>query len=110
MRYHSLVIDAESLPNDLIPIAWTTSLRTLSFLESDRPAAMNGFLWGRPHELCTIDVLDNINARVINYTDDLDCKKVLMGVMHSTRPHYGLQVSCAFAFLIHCSFDNDFVI
>ncbi|OAY79010.1 putative aminodeoxychorismate synthase, chloroplastic [Ananas comosus] len=103
VRYHSLVIDAESLPNDLIPIAWTTSLRTLSFLESDRPAAMNGSLWGRPHELCTIDLLgrphelctidllDNINARGINYTDDLHCKKVLMGVMHSTRPHYGLQ-------------------
>lgn len=110
MRYHSLVIDAESLPNDLIPIAWTTSLRTLSFLESDRPAAMNGSLWGRPRELCTIDLLDNIDARSVNYTDDLHCKKVLMGVMHSTRPHYGLQVSCALAVLIHFSFDNGFII
>ncbi|KAF2318550.1 hypothetical protein GH714_008851 [Hevea brasiliensis] len=34
VRYHSLVIDAESLPKELVPIAWTTSTGTHSFLES----------------------------------------------------------------------------
>lgn len=32
VRYHSLVIDAETLPKELIPIAWTSSSDTLPFL------------------------------------------------------------------------------
>ncbi|KAJ0544836.1 putative aminodeoxychorismate synthase [Helianthus annuus] len=44
VRYHSLIIDAKSLPKELIPLAWTC-----------------------------------------------EGMKVLMGIMHSTRPHYGLQ-------------------
>ncbi|KAJ6826052.1 aminodeoxychorismate synthase, chloroplastic [Iris pallida] len=58
VRYHSLVIDADSLPKDLIPVAWTTNIGAgLSDM-----SCINGFK-----------------------------RKVLMGVMHSTRPHFGVQ-------------------
>jgi len=36
VRYHSLVIEPGSLPDDLISIAWTASPNLLSYLESDR--------------------------------------------------------------------------
>ncbi|KAF3325578.1 aminodeoxychorismate synthase [Carex littledalei] len=74
VRYHSLVIEANSLPKELVPIAWTTSDRTLSFLETEHP--------------CTIsNPLSNTNG---SSSFDLT-KRVLMGVMHSSRPHYGVQ-------------------
>lgn len=57
VRYHSLVIDSESLPEVLIPIAWTSRNGSSSLVE-----------YGQTR-----------NARV------------LMGVKHSTRPHYGVQ-------------------
>ncbi|KAK1438517.1 hypothetical protein QVD17_04326 [Tagetes erecta] len=74
VRYHSLVIDAKSLPKELIPLAWTCSTDTISSF---------------------IDHKSDLNA----YKSQLDqetslskgFKKVLMGIMHSTRPHYGLQ-------------------
>ncbi|CBI31471.3 unnamed protein product, partial [Vitis vinifera] len=48
VRYHSLVIDAKTLSQELVPIAWTSSKKI-----------QNG--------------------------------KILMGIMHCTRPHYGVQ-------------------
>ncbi|KAK9075257.1 hypothetical protein SSX86_003578 [Deinandra increscens subsp. villosa] len=74
VRYHSLVIDAKSLPKELIPLAWTCSTDTISSL---------------------VDHNSDLNA----YESQLDQEtflpkgfmKVLMGIKHSTRPHYGLQ-------------------
>ncbi|XP_026458152.1 aminodeoxychorismate synthase, chloroplastic-like [Papaver somniferum] len=63
VRYHSLVIDAHSLPKELIPIAWSSSANTTSFLENQK-VTPNSF---------------GENA------------KLIMGIRHSTRPHYGVQ-------------------
>ncbi|XP_050210164.1 aminodeoxychorismate synthase, chloroplastic [Mercurialis annua] len=68
VRYHSLVIDAESLPEDLVPIAWTTSAGIHSFLESQ-----SSDTWS------------------YSLSEEVQMKKILMGIKHSTRPHYGLQ-------------------
>ncbi|KAM6542692.1 hypothetical protein CsatB_007139 [Cannabis sativa] len=79
VRYHSLVIDANSLPNELIPIAWTTSTDALSLLGT--------------HDL---DIMpdsseDSCPSRSQFSLSDRVGGKVLMGIRHSTRPHYGLQ-------------------
>ncbi|XP_024978439.1 aminodeoxychorismate synthase, chloroplastic isoform X1 [Cynara cardunculus var. scolymus] len=77
VRYHSLVIDAKSLPKELIPLAWTCSADTISSLGDqnydfdDHETSLSSFKDGRSN--CVED------------------NKVLMGIMHSTRPHYGLQ-------------------
>ncbi|CAL1374303.1 unnamed protein product [Linum trigynum] len=95
VRYHSLVIDAESLPKELIPIAWTTSSGTHSFLESHSSSAL-------PHDLDPQnkhdDVYDNLSPAMqdmsspsSNCTDELGSRQVIMGIRHSTWPHYGLQ-------------------
>lgn len=89
VRYHSLIIDADSLPNELIPIAWTASTDALSFL-------------GR-HKLAVIPdtSADSFpTKRQFSCSDRVEERKVLMGIMHSTRPHYGLQV-CCMAFLFY---------
>lgn len=36
VRYHSLVIDADTLPKELVPVAWTTSVRLLLYLETSK--------------------------------------------------------------------------
>ncbi|XP_076881434.1 aminodeoxychorismate synthase, chloroplastic-like [Bidens hawaiensis] len=59
VRYHSLIVDAKSLPKELIPLAWTCSPVDQKF------------------DLTSYESQPNM--------------KVLMGIMHSTRPHYGLQ-------------------
>ncbi|KAL8253243.1 hypothetical protein R6Q59_036936 [Mikania micrantha] len=74
VRYHSLVIDAKSLPKELIPLAWTCSNDTISFLV-DKNSDLNAYE----------SQLDQDNSLSKGF------KKVLMGIMHSTRPHYGLQ-------------------
>ncbi|XP_054815007.1 aminodeoxychorismate synthase, chloroplastic isoform X2 [Prosopis cineraria] len=60
VRYHSLVIDPESLPQDLIPIAWT-------------------------------DSAENRSSNISSHYGWTRSAQVLMGIKHSTRPHYGLQ-------------------
>ena len=83
VRYHSLIIDADSLPNELIPIAWTTSTDALSFLGTQK-----------------LDAASDPSAysfqtkRQFSCSDRGERRKVLMGIMHSSRPHYGLQVCC----------------
>ncbi|RHN81504.1 putative aminodeoxychorismate synthase [Medicago truncatula] len=92
VRYHSLVIDSESLPEVLIPIAWTSS-RTLPFIGSEVLDKYNG------HELQTdqsifLDSLlpeaGNGSSSLVEYGQTRNAR-VLMGVKHSTRPHYGVQ-------------------
>ncbi|KAF4348241.1 hypothetical protein G4B88_024475, partial [Cannabis sativa] len=79
VRYHSLVIDANSLPNELIPIAWTTSTDALSLLGT--------------HKLDIIpdSSKDSCLSRSQFSLSDSVGGKVLMGIRHSIRPHYGLQ-------------------
>lgn len=84
VRYHSLVIDPKSLPNELIPIAWTSTVETLPFHGVGRS---NLFLNASKEEE---DIFDGTSE--LSYdSKDVQGGKVLMGVMHSSRPHYGLQ-------------------
>ncbi|GMN51099.1 hypothetical protein TIFTF001_020251 [Ficus carica] len=86
VRYHSLIIDDESLPNELIPIAWTTSTDALSFLGTheldDTPDTSA--------DSSPTNVRNGGYSRS-NNSDTSKRTKVLMGIMHSTRPHYGVQ-------------------
>ncbi|CAN1339299.1 Aminodeoxychorismate synthase, chloroplastic [Linum perenne] len=95
VRYHSLVIDAETLPKELVPIAWTTSTRTHSFIETHSSNAL-------PHELeqqiAVDDFYHNLSAAIqdvsfqsSNHSGKTPKRKVIMGIRHSTRPQYGLQ-------------------
>ncbi|CAJ2629623.1 para-aminobenzoate synthase-like protein [Trifolium pratense] len=92
VRYHSLVIDSESLPEVLIPIAWT-STSTLPFVEPKVSDKYNG------HEVQTdqsifvdsfLPEAGNGSSKLIDYGQTRNAR-VLMGVKHSTRPHYGVQ-------------------
>lgn len=96
VRYHSLVVDVESLPDELIPIAWTSSVDALSFLETHKSDVPSEFAAGS-----FSTKLKNGSYSPFSHSGKLQSEKVLMGIMHSTRPHYGLQVCCMFiAFVI----------
>ncbi|KAJ4846670.1 hypothetical protein Tsubulata_019714 [Turnera subulata] len=94
VRYHSLIIDSESLPKELIPIAWTSS-GTLSFLEMQNS--------GLIPDACECQIRPNISFHNLStglyngtsWTSSNSEKtlrrEVIMGIRHSTRPHYGLQ-------------------
>ncbi|KAL8093210.1 aminodeoxychorismate synthase, chloroplastic isoform X2 [Apium graveolens] len=68
VRYHSLVIDAETLPKELIPIAWASSTGTLPYLD-----------------------FRNGNSWLYGDAEKMPSEEVLMGIRHCTWPHYGLQ-------------------
>ncbi|PHT31987.1 Aminodeoxychorismate synthase, chloroplastic [Capsicum baccatum] len=84
VRYHSLVIDPKSLPKELIPIAWTSMAETLPFHGVGRS---NSFLNASKE---VEDIFDGMLELSCD-SKDLQSEKILMGVMHSSRPHYGLQ-------------------
>lgn len=85
VRYHSLVIDSESLPEELIPIAWTSSSSTLPFIGSEESGKSN------TNEAQTDEgILVNGSSNHFNY-GKTGTARVLMGIRHSTRPHYGVQ-------------------
>ena len=94
MRYHSLVIEASSLPEDLISIAWTASPKMLSFLDSDQSDSTP--FWGSLNNLCLTNPSDfTSNGEVpitIKDASKSDFYKIVMGIKHSSRPHYGVQV------------------
>ncbi|KAI4382733.1 hypothetical protein MLD38_008658 [Melastoma candidum] len=90
VRYHSLVIDPDTLPEELVPIAWTcgdtiplhTSPNGYSPVDYD-PVGKNFpdmFLGQR-----------NGDIMPFGHPGTMNSKRVLMGIMHSTRPHYGVQ-------------------
>ncbi|XP_057482403.1 aminodeoxychorismate synthase, chloroplastic isoform X2 [Actinidia eriantha] len=94
VRYHSLVVDPESLPKELIPIAWTSSTTALSFLGTQKSdVTSDGY--GSP--LCEQISVNSSSRKSKNGSSwpsidsEMQSEKVLMGIMHSTRPHYGLQ-------------------
>ncbi|KAF8389427.1 hypothetical protein HHK36_026122 [Tetracentron sinense] len=95
VRYHSLVIDADSLPEDLIPIAWTSSTDTLSFRETQHSNVIPDAFWSQsdrkiPVEYFATDI-KNTSSWSSNNSEGMKSTKVIMGIMHSTRPHYGVQ-------------------
>ncbi|KAK7279664.1 hypothetical protein RJT34_24720 [Clitoria ternatea] len=93
VRYHSLVIDSQSLPEELIPIAWTSSTSTLPFVGSKDSDKSNA------HETRTgqSTFIDPFLAKDGNGSSNhfdygkIRSSQVLMGIRHSTRPHYGVQ-------------------
>ncbi|XP_044956771.1 probable aminodeoxychorismate synthase, chloroplastic isoform X1 [Hordeum vulgare subsp. vulgare] len=93
VRYHSLVIEASSLPQDLVSIAWTASPRMLSFLDSDQPD--NTSFWGSLNNFATTDPSGHTNncevPITINNASKPDGYKIVMGIKHSSMPHYGVQ-------------------
>ncbi|KAJ0985155.1 hypothetical protein J5N97_003511 [Dioscorea zingiberensis] len=88
VRYHSLVIDPESLPRELIPIAWTSSMPTLSFLESQESCTKHYPLHSPDY---TSAIIEGSELSRHSTLEDFKCSKILMGVMHHSWPHYGLQ-------------------
>ncbi|XXG58034.1 hypothetical protein AAC387_Pa04g0446 [Persea americana] len=94
VRYHSLVIDGNSLPKELIPIAWTSSMNTLSFLDTQEHDAVPSALSQTDRLLSIGHFGSNLrdgNKWSLENSKDMENTQVLMGIMHSTRPHYGVQ-------------------
>lgn len=79
VRYHSLVINAESLPIELKPIAWTASMDAVSYLDGLKIDTYSA-------------QFQNGRFQSIMQSRRTGSEKVLMGIMHSSRPHYGVQV------------------
>ncbi|CAK8573186.1 unnamed protein product [Lathyrus sativus] len=92
VRYHSLVIDSESLPEVLIPIAWT-STSTLPSIGSKVSDKYNGHEVQTDQSIFFDSFLPEAGNGSSNLTDYGQTRnaRVLMGVKHSTRPHYGVQ-------------------
>lgn len=91
VRYHSLVIDPKSLPKELIPIAWTSTAETLPFHGVGRS---NSFFNASKE----VENIFNGMSELSYDSKDVQGARLLMGVMHSGRPHYGLQVSLVIHF------------
>ncbi|KAL1295260.1 hypothetical protein AAHE18_19G199100 [Arachis hypogaea] len=85
VRYHSLVIDSESLPEVLIPIAWTSSSSTLPFVGPKDHNISNALGTQREKNV----FVDSFSPKAGNGTTR--SPRVLMGIKHRTRPHYGVQ-------------------
>ncbi|KAK4279689.1 hypothetical protein QN277_011428 [Acacia crassicarpa] len=92
VRYHSLAIDPESLPPELIPIAWTDSAVTLLRSKESNNAKPSEALTKR--SIFSDSVPAEVDDRSLNLSSPSNLTRrtrVLMGIKHSTRPHYGLQ-------------------
>ncbi|XP_039173256.1 aminodeoxychorismate synthase, chloroplastic isoform X2 [Eucalyptus grandis] len=90
VRYHSLVLDAQTLPEELIPIAWTTSSDAISFSE-DNVVSPDAYAKSREGYSTLFSEKRNENSWPFSNSEDIRSRKVLMGIMHSTWPHYGVQ-------------------
>lgn len=104
VRYHSLVVDAESLPKELIPVAWTTSAES-PYLETLQSDDIPDTYESQSRQKI---LLNNISTQLKNgsyrpsvYSNRTRSREVIMGIMHSTRPHYGVQVCCNLLFLYY---------
>uniref|UniRef100_A0A7N0TRZ5 aminodeoxychorismate synthase n=1 Tax=Kalanchoe fedtschenkoi TaxID=63787 RepID=A0A7N0TRZ5_KALFE len=94
VRYHSLVIDAESLPKDIIPIAWASSSETHPFLESSNSVVIpsaNGSIKSRHLHINGSSTMQKTANTGSSVNANEKKEKIIMGIMHSTSPHYGLQ-------------------
>jgi para-aminobenzoate synthetase len=101
VRYHSLVIEADSLPDDLLSTALTASPKLLSFLESDRTDLSNSAFSGSLENFMVNPSQCSSNGGEPSNSDsESDSCRVIMGIRHSSRPHYGVQVYASFSFVI----------
>ncbi|PUZ59256.1 hypothetical protein GQ55_4G026300 [Panicum hallii var. hallii] len=95
VRYHSLVIEPGSLPDDLISIAWTASPNLLSYLESDR-ANVSTFLGSLDNNFMAVSLEHSISGGELSNisngnASESDGSRVIMAIKHSSRPQYGVQ-------------------
>ncbi|KAL6578045.1 hypothetical protein OROMI_010373 [Orobanche minor] len=92
VRYHSLVIDPSSLPGELIAIAWTPSSKTIPFFGTENFGSYYG---GSERQVGSHTFANSLSSKSENGLQ-WHCSKswemkngsILMGVMHSSRPHY----------------------
>lgn len=91
VRYHSLVIDADSLPSELIPIAWTSSTNACGFHDiEDRDICG---VSGSQNSLFVSQGTFTVNDESFHHSRNVDSQKqIIMGVKHTSRTHYGVQV------------------
>ncbi|KAH9614871.1 hypothetical protein KSS87_022461 [Heliosperma pusillum] len=93
VRYHSLVIDEDTLPAELIPIAWTSSHDTLSFLETSCPTSdFYSSMGTQQSGLKSLSAYHGNGSSLVSLLDSsFHSERVIMGIRHVSRPHYGLQ-------------------
>lgn len=98
VRYHSLVLDAKTLPSDLIPIAWTSCSDALNAnpdlhsgqAKTEKPNSLNKKYPKFTDEM-GMPAINSASFDESKCIDTMGYTKVLMGVMHCSRPHYGVQ-------------------
>lgn len=95
VRYHSLVIDPKMLPKELVPIAWTSCTDPLPFFENQNADI---FLDG------PLSKVPNGKSSHISQSEAASSSKILMGIRHATRPHFGVQVYRKAAYISLSSF------
>ncbi|KAL0721899.1 hypothetical protein Bca4012_036498 [Brassica carinata] len=85
--------DKESLPKELIPIAWTIYDDTGSFSEKKFCTPVNNSLSPSKNGsvISVPEALENQSYWPSPHVDGKQDRHILMGIMHSTFPHYGLQ-------------------
>ncbi|KAL2249246.1 UNVERIFIED_CONTAM: Aminodeoxychorismate synthase, chloroplastic [Sesamum indicum] len=95
VRYHSLVIDPSSLPRELIPIAWTSYPETSPFLGIQN---FDSYLDDFERQAGPCNFAKSLSTKSDNglqwhssNSSEMQSGNILMGIMHSSRPHYGLQ-------------------
>ncbi|XP_022742476.1 aminodeoxychorismate synthase, chloroplastic-like isoform X2 [Durio zibethinus] len=94
VRYHSLVIDTKSFPKELIPIAWTSSDDTHSFLETQKfDVIPDAYVRERQQANFGSILLQLKNGSYwpSSNANRTKSRKVVMGIRHATWPHYGVQ-------------------
>ncbi|KAJ8765892.1 hypothetical protein K2173_020408 [Erythroxylum novogranatense] len=96
VRYHSLILEAGSLPKELIPIAWTSYSGTHSYMENLKSGLISHAYESQTDSSLSFshsltDTSNGISSWPSNFSELTQRNNVLMGVMHTTRPHYGLQ-------------------
>ncbi|XWS66153.1 hypothetical protein CRYUN_Cryun05aG0175400 [Craigia yunnanensis] len=95
VRYHSLVIDAKSLPKVLIPTAWTSSDDTLSFLESQKFDVIPNAYESERQQANFDSILSQLKNGSYcspSHANGTKSRKVVMSIRHAAWPHYGVQV------------------
>lgn len=111
VRYHSLMLDMQSLPDDLVPTAWTVdSYKSVSSATPPCMGSKNGWVsmpyvmqhtdtdlgLSDVHASVDLPLHEKTTSRIGNDMSDgrsilENDARVVMAVSHRTRPHYGVQ-------------------
>ncbi|KAJ4903197.1 hypothetical protein Rs2_17148 [Raphanus sativus] len=85
--------DKESLPKELVPIAWTIYNDTGSISKKKYCVPVNNSVTpsGDGSIISISEELENQSYWPSSHVDAKQDRHILMGIMHSTFPHYGLQ-------------------